>query len=300
MATTPQVDDRAALAGLAMRAHTQPLGRKQRLTQADWVRAQAHIARHVSSQQVDDLVGHTVEAVRAAITERGYRPARLAYGWSGGKDSVALGYVVEAAGVTECVMGMTNLEYPQFLQWVTDHMPPGLEVVNTGQDLDWLASHPGMLFPQDATTAAKWFKAVQHTAQARYYRSRKLDAIILGRRSADGNHMGPPGEDHYTDAQGITRWSPLKDWSHEDVLAVCHWKGLALPPIYTWPNGFRVGTGSWPARQYTKSEANAWREVWTIDPSVVRGAALHRHPVTGAPSFPGAVAQVADGRGIYG
>ena len=57
------------------------------------------------------------------------------------------------------------------------------------------------------------------------------------------------------------------------MLAFCHHYRMPMAPCYRWPNGFAVGTGPWPARQWTGSVEQGWAEVWRIDPSVVRGAA---------------------------
>src|SRR6266567_3072245 len=244
------------------------LGRKQTAGQDSWLSARAHIEQIVPRNDFDTLLARTVEDV--LMTTRG---KSVAFAWSGGKDSLALEYVMYQTGVRECMMGLCDLEYPAFLQWVTDHMPPLLELVHTGQDLDWLASHLDMLFPQDATTAAKWFKVVQHTAQARYYREYSLDMLILGRRKMDGNYTGAAGANCYTNVEGVTRYSPLRDWTHEDVLACLHYHALPVPPIYDWPNGYRVGTGPWAARQWTGSTEQGWQEVYTIDPRVVHAAA---------------------------
>lgn len=246
------------------------LGRKQTLDQQTWLAARASIEQRVSREQLDALLTRTV-AEAAPVIARYRRPA---YCWSGGKDSLVLEGVMGLLGVDECVLGMCNLEVPAFLAWVTDHMPWRLEIVNTGQDLVWLADHPEMLFPQDAATAAHWFKIVQHTAQARYYRERGCDCLILGRRRMDGNYTGAKGANLYTNSAGVTRYSPLRDWTHEDIFAYLHYYGVALPPTYGWPNGYRVGTGAWAARQYTGSVEQGWREVYTIDPAIVREAAL--------------------------
>lgn len=215
---------------------------------------------------IEAKVDAAVEEIRAFAAGR-----NIAYAWSGGKDSIALGYLCELAGVRECVLGMSDLEYPAFLAWITSHMPERLEVINTGLDLDWLVAHPEMLFPQEANIAAQWFAKVQHTAQRQFYRQRKLDAIILGRRRSDGNFVGRGGQNHY-EAEGITRYSPIADWSHAEVFAVIDHFALAMPPIYDWPRGYRCGTHSWAARQWCESIAHGWSEIHTIDPAIVRYA----------------------------
>jgi 3'-phosphoadenosine 5'-phosphosulfate sulfotransferase (PAPS reductase)/FAD synthetase len=221
----------------------------------------------VSREHLENLVARTTTEIASVA-----RGKRAAFAWSGGKDSLALQGVCEAAGIKECVLGMTHLEYPAMLRWLTDHMPDGLTVINTGQDLKWLSENPQMLFPQDAATAAKWFRIVQHTAQERYFKSKQLDVILLGRRRADGNFVGRDGANIY-ESRGVLRYSPLADWSHEEVIAFNHYYGMPTPPCYSWPNGFVVGTGSWPARQYTGSVERGWAEVFSIDPAVVEAAA---------------------------
>jgi 3'-phosphoadenosine 5'-phosphosulfate sulfotransferase (PAPS reductase)/FAD synthetase len=220
----------------------------------------------------------------AAAVRQVCRGRRVAFAWSGGKDSLALQVIMRAAGIEECVFGMTRgLEYPAFLAWVTDHMPDGLEVIDNGWDMGWLARHPGMLFPRSADVAAKWFKGVQHVAQEKFYRSRGLDVLILGRRRDDGNFVGR-GVPIYA-AGGITRYSPLADWTQADVLTCLRCEGWTLdgmPPFYSWPRGFRCGTHPWPARQWCRDEQHGWEEVYKIDPTLVMTAAA---VMPGAASF---------------
>lgn len=243
------------------------LGKKQSISHEEFAAAFQNIEKLVTKEYLDSLVAETVADIKLKAAGK-----RVAYAWSGGKDSIALRLVCELAGITKCVFGMTNLEYPAFLRWVTDNMPPGLEVVNTRQDLTWLQQNQEMLFPQDSKTAAKWFKVVQHKAQEVFYAKHNLDILILGRRLSDGNFVGKAGENIYT-SKGITRFSPIAKWRHEDIFAAIHYHKLPIPPIYDWPRGFRVGTGPWPARQWTEDTKHGWSEVWQIDKNVVRDAA---------------------------
>ncbi len=52
-----------------------------------------------------------------------------------------------------------------------------------------------------------------------------------------------------------------------------HYHQLPLPPIYGWKNGYLCGTHPWPARQWTVSIENGWREVYDVDPGIVLAAA---------------------------
>jgi hypothetical protein len=130
-----------------------------------------------------------------------------------------------------------------------------------------------MLFPATATVAGKWFKGVQHLAQEKYYAQHDLDILLLGRRRVDGNFIGGPCNTYLSG--GMLRYSPIADWSHEEVLASLKYEGYAdnLPPFYRWPRGFRCGTHAWPARQWCSSVTQGWREVYEIDENIVREAA---------------------------
>lgn len=255
-----------------------PIPRKQRAAdQADWHDTLERLRVSVDRGAVRAQVDAAAYAIRERLPTLGARPA---FGWSGGKDSQVLQVVCEAAGITESVLAISDLEYPAFLRWATDNMPHGLTIVRRPWDLEWLAAHDDMLFPgtapggDGAGTAARWFSGVQHWGQRRYCRERNVDVLLQGRRRADGNFISTrAGADHYRDRCGFVRWSPLADWTHEQVLAVIAAYEIPLAPCYSWPRGFQVGTGSWPARQYCRDRAHGWGEVTTIDPDVTERAA---------------------------
>ncbi len=111
----------------------------------------------------------------------------------------------------------------------------------------------------------------RHAAQKRYFAQHQLDVLVLGRRHAEGNHCGEDGL--YTNREGVTRYSPIRHWPHEAVLALLKREGYSLPPIYGYPRGWQVGTGNWAQRLYTSSPDQGWDETWQIDPDIVREAA---------------------------
>ncbi len=243
------------------------LGRKQRISNDEWLEAVRNIGSTVSESELDDRVEATVAEIKEMTAGK-----NAAFAWSGGKDSLVLEGVCKMAGIKPCVLVRSNLEYPAFIEWVEGNKPPELEIINTGQDIGWLAEHEDMLFPQDSRRAAQWFHIVQHRGQEIYYRKHRLDLILLGRRRSDGNYVGKGGN-IYTNGRGMTRYSPLADWSHEEILAFLHYYEVPMPPIYGWRNGYLCGTHPWAARQWTGSVENGWREIYEIDPSVVREAA---------------------------
>lgn len=257
------------------------LGSKQTLTASSWRQAAASIHETVSPRQLDQRIEQTVAQVVETTKNK-----NVAYAWSGGKDAIALQKIMDLAGIHDAVLVHTNLEYPGFLQWAQENKPQRLTYINTGQDYDWLRQRPHMLFPRGRDASA-WFRMVQHKGQRDYFRNNDLDLIALGRRRRDGNYTGPKGADTYTDRNGVTRWSPLADWTHEEVIALHARYRLTLPPIYGTPRGFQVGTGPWPARPGTSPDPDApnygWRELWNIDPGLVQTAADENLP--GAQDF---------------
>lgn len=246
-----------------------PLPRKQRSSQADWLHTLEGLRRTADRGTAEQMVDRAAEGIRIGLARGAERPA---YAWSGGKDSVVLGVCAERAGVTQAALTITDLEYQAFLAWATDNMPAGLTVIRRPWNLAWLATHPEMLFP-GSDGASRWFSGVQGWGLRRYCRTRDIDVLLMGRRRDDGNYCGPNGQTSYRDRGGFIRWSPLANWTHEQVLYVIAALDLPLAPCYSWPRGFRVGTGSWPARQWTTSIQHGWSEVWEIDPAVVRNAA---------------------------
>jgi len=243
------------------------IGRKQTSDDRAWRETLANIENLVSRSEIDALAERTIDDIKRVTRGR-----RTAYAWSGGKDSIVLDHLCRAAGLEESFLVHCELEYPAFFRWVQENRPPGCEFVNTGQDLDWLAQNLNMLFPRDSAIAARWFSIVQHAGQRRYCTRNRVEVLVLGRRRADGNFVGR-GTNQYVDRKGFVRYSPLADWRHEHILAYIHYHRLALPPIYDWPDGYRLGTHPWPARPYTRSVEEGWRQVYSIDPSIVIAAA---------------------------
>lgn len=80
------------------------LGKKQTSSHENWLHVYSNIEQYVSKQETDNLVDRLVEQVKPIVCGK-----RVAYAWSGGKDSIALGFIMEQAGVHECLLGRNNL-----------------------------------------------------------------------------------------------------------------------------------------------------------------------------------------------
>ena len=137
----------------------QVIGKKQVSRNEDFVKAWNEIESLVSREEAQAIIDKAVTEIKSITSGK-----RAGYAWSGGKDSLALQYVCEKAGITDCVLGIASkLEYTQFLDWVKANSPKGLCVWdNTKLDLQWLAKHQDMLFPTDSKKAAQWLHIIQH------------------------------------------------------------------------------------------------------------------------------------------
>jgi len=243
------------------------LSKKQRITNEQFAKIHKNAHKTVSKALLDKKVDETVENIKKQVKGK-----KIAISWSGGKDSIVLEHICRIVGNYPSFIVHNDLEYPQFMRWVDVQKPEGLEYVNTGQDLAWLARNKHMLFPKTSTASSQWFRIVQHKGQDKYFKDNELDLIVLGRRRADGNYF-PNNEAQYTNKKsGTVRFCPLKDWSHEYLFAFLVYYHCALPPIYQWPRGYTVGTGPW-AKRKVSSDQQGWSEIFKIDPQIVKDAA---------------------------
>lgn len=241
------------------------LKRKQGSDNADWVDVFANIEAYVSREELDRAVDAAVSSIREAV-----RGKNAVYGWSGGKDSLVLSRLCQAAGVRRCIFTRTNLEYPAFERWSMSHLPEGCTINNLGYDLDWLEQHPEMLFP-DGPHDQHWHKILQIRGYEEVYERMRPDLIITGHRIADGNVVGPGN--YIRKKSGEVRFAPLAAWPHELILAFIHYNNIELPPIYGWNKGWVYGTHTWPERGGKEARSETWDEVYDIDPEIVRTAA---------------------------
>lgn len=243
------------------------LGKKQREKNSRFIEVYNNIHLYKSKIEIDNLIDYTISEIKSVIGNKTWGLA-----WSGGKDSVVVEFLCKQIGSFPSCMGMTkDLEYPEFLRYVTNVMPEDLKVYTSIHDLKWLSNNLDWLFPRNSNQAGKWFKAIQHNAQNNFYKDKSLDLLITGRRLKDSNFVGENGI-YKNKATGVVRYSPIYKWSHEDVIALMKYYNLPKAPFYNWRNGWIVGSGCWPARQWTGSIEKGWRDIYEIDKSIVMKA----------------------------
>ena len=243
--------------------------RKQSMTHEDFVRVLDAVPFTHPREDFDRLFEQTVEEVRRVTKGK-----NVGYAWSGGKDSIALELVMDAAGIHQCVFGRTDLEYHAFTDWLKDHSPSELVTINNGWDIDWLKRNEHMLFAFDSKLRGRWYHGIWLTAQQTFADTRKLDILITGKRHDDGNVIyATDGNKQYVSG-GVTRYAPLWNWTHGDVFASLLYRDrmATLPPFYGWPRGYRCGTHAWAARK-SKPHELGWSEIMRIEPARIIEAA---------------------------
>ena len=100
------------------------LGKKQSIKNDDWIAASKRIEELVTREELEERIKATIAEITDVTDGK-----RAAYAWSAGKDSLVLGEICRMSGITDCMMGVCNLEYPAFMKWVDKHKPKGLEIL---------------------------------------------------------------------------------------------------------------------------------------------------------------------------
>lgn len=245
------------------------LGRKYSNTNEEWLEVFNNIERYISYDEVQRAKERALKEMAATMAEF----KNPIYAYSGGKDSIVLADLCMQVGVKTGVMSITELEYPAFRQWIEKNVPDGVELVSTGQDLQWLAKHPDrfLCYWDGGDKQSPVNIGVQHS----FYDKSGADVILLGRRKADNNYVGKGGSNIYTDSVGRTKYNPISDWTHETLLGYIRYEQLYLPPIYSWPDGFNQGTHPWFDREVMRgsTEEQTVREIVQIDSTLLAEAA---------------------------
>jgi 3'-phosphoadenosine 5'-phosphosulfate sulfotransferase (PAPS reductase)/FAD synthetase len=254
---------------------------------------------HQSVDQWREVWEHITEIVPRAAAELAVERAateiqEVCYGhvpaiaWSGGKDSLALQVVVEAAGMGGMpgVCGVAaDIEVPACLDYCLTHKPASVIVIDRADfTLAWLARNPQIPFQDNMVFTNHVTRWSQHEFQRR---RPDVDYLLHGRRRIDRNYLNSkdPFGRHPSGPNRVTQYSPLRDWSHELTLAVIRYSGKPLSPTYDQPAGWLTGTGPWPgwAPHVLPGVTDPWAYAYIVDQTIVERAAVAG--VAGAAQF---------------
>lgn len=242
---------------------------KHHALNSEFINAWNNIEQLVSYEDAEQLVVSAVSDIRQKTMGK-----KVAYAWSGGKDSQALQIVCERAGINRGVCAIaSNLTFPDVLKWLKTNIPTGIEVYDYKlYDIKFLSNHLELLFPYPSKN--KWAQLVQIDAQDKYCKANNIEVILLGRRTLDGNCCGK-GRKMFK-KNGYTVYNPIAEWTHEQVLGVIHYfLNRNILPTYYYRDGFILSAEIWPNLIKTKNKEEGWQRIYEIDKSLVYQAESH-------------------------
>ncbi len=224
------------------------LKNKKHNTHEEWLSAYRHAQLERDVERSERLIEKAIARIPKG---------KSFFGWSGGKDAIALQVICERAGIYDCVIGTIGerWEYPAFWSYVKQNHPEGLVVKDKGITTDFMNDHEEMIFPLTSNTLYRWYVMCQQSAVYSFADENQADNIILGHRKLDGNNLSPKRGKVY----------PIFDFTHEDVFCIIACNDLKLAPTYDYLNGFYTGTGAW----IMTAGKNAADEVYHNDKSVL-------------------------------
>jgi len=248
------------------------LSKKQSIKDnSEWIQAFEKCTDKVSISELRAKERETIELIKR--TSRNY--GNICSGWIAGKDSLVLDRILNKSGIgfTPTMWEGVN-PYPAMVDWIKAHGPANLIVETIDKfSLEFLEAHPDYLFCKNGTRT-KWMSE----KWKRYKQDMKkhgFDLFVTGRRLKDGNICGSK-ESGYVTKRDYDTFSPLAEWSHEDVLAYIKYENIELPPFYFWPRGFLIGSvamGEWTERPAMElSDNEVWDELYHIDKNIVTSA----------------------------
>lgn len=232
------------------------LKNKKHNSQKDWLLAWEQAKALAQTEQGKERAERLISTALSRIPTEG----KCVYGWSGGKDALALQCICERAGIKECVLGTIGFqwEYPSFVEFVKKNAPAHLTIKDFGVTADYLNEHEEMLFPENSRDAYKWFIKCNQSAYYGFAEEREADHIILGHRKLDGNRVD--------EGRIKKKVFPMWDFTHEDNFLLLAYSGKSLPMQYYYPRGFHCGTGAWVMRE---GGEKAMREIYEIDKTIL-------------------------------
>lgn len=249
------------------------LKRKQNIkSNRDWLTAYEKCTNLYSESQIET----DTEAVINQIRKIKSKYNKVCSGWCAGKDSVVLQDILKKSGIDYTPVFWRGInEYPDMTKWIENNKPHDLLTIPIKKfSLDFLNKNPELLFcPKESRN--KWM-AAKWQAQRKTFKEHNFDLFICGRRTKDGNNCGTKEDGYIKKQKGYDMYSPLAEWSHEEILAYIKYANISLPPFYSWERGFLIGSiamGEWTERSIDgMTEKQVWDELWEIDKTIIINA----------------------------
>lgn len=236
---------------------------KTHATSEEWAYCFEHIEEFISKEDVIKAYNSTLDFIRQTI--KGHN---VAFGWSGGKESIVLADLMRDTSVHRSVLALNScLCYSSFTKWCLEHKPKDCEVFDSYQTLNFRVMRQLGIeaFSDDLKQYHKFTEMTDHKAYPYFCKKNGITMFILGRRKRDNNICGKAP--HYITTNKLRDYccfSPMAEWTTEEVLGyIRYFKGgyEALPPQYRYVNGWQQGSD---APIYLHLEGKTRNEMWQL------------------------------------
>lgn len=235
-----------------------------------------HADEVVSAEEIARLEAQALQNIRTVCK----RYCNICVGYSAGKESLV---VTDLMRKSFCpytpVIWRTIFQWPSVTRWIEMHKPNGLVSVPIARPTwDDLAKTPTLLFPKTPADN-NWWMSQKWSAQKRYFIDNHVDLFVTGRRLGDGNNCGKKSDNFLRKSKHYDVFSPVAEWTDEQIYGYMKYNGITLPPNYNTPLGFIYGSGAWAERMcYGNTPATdyeQWTAIYETDPRIVAEASKH-------------------------
>lgn len=203
----------------------------------------------------------------------------IVLGYSLGKDSIVVDYLLSKANVKyKQVLFRTYYHFTEIKQWWEKNKRENSLLIEiprpTWEDLE---KNSDLLFSINKKADTEWM-LYKYKIQQKYLKQ-NCDLFITGRRYAERNRCGAKADNFIVKGTYDT-FSPIADWTTEDVIAYLRYNDIELPPNYLkYKNGFAYGSIAWAERQrfnqFNNDINEKWQEVYDIEKEIVIEASKH-------------------------
>lgn len=249
------------------------LGKKHTSNQEDWIKAWDDCIKIYSKDYINNLTEKSIQRFYNAVDKFNIDTSRMGYGWSGGKDSLVLGDILNKTVFGKDLKGfcvLYPLYFDSFIKYCEKNKPYNVDTYFFKKyDEKFINENPQFLFNENESMYNHYWGQLSRSVENDFYDNNNLDLIIFGRRTIDGNCVRKTDNlpIQFTKSKNI--YNMIYDWNHEELLAYIRYNNLELNDLYFKRNGFKYGTHLWVERDPLGSLKENLDEIWEIDKNTI-------------------------------
>lgn len=233
--------------------------------------------KKIPQSHIDDLTQKTIEKIKKI--SKGYK--KIVVGYSSGKDSIVVEDLCKKSGIKYIpVMWRTIYHYTKTLDWIKNNKPENtIEIILDRPSWDDLEKNEMLQFCGEKKADTFWMSH-KWKAQKQFLKEYGCDLFITGRRTRDKNNCGKKENDYVKIGKDHNTFSPIAEWTIQEVIAYLRYNNLELSPQYLEiPDGFLNGSiaylESFRFGRFKCELNDKWDEVYNIEKDQVYRAAKY-------------------------